>query len=205
MLLNLTPHWTFKRRNPKNKTKQKTTYPYLRHGVQLVQRRSEAPASAPHLCVSVEVIVWWGVQSVIAGQSLRSTRRYAALITVTLIITSFIKPARCRPPIGYRHRRSVFVCSQVNTVTGYWQLHDTNACIVVDCSWRTVTVFADLMGKKKSSSADLSLRSDCQGDGAIVQEEGCMRRAVLWELALYLTLTKQEEPEAVKEGWSSEQ
>lgn len=93
MLLNLTPHWTFKRRNPKNKTKQKTTYPYLRHGVQLVQRRSEAPASAPHLCVSVEVIVWWGVQSVIAGQSLRSTRRYAALITVTLII-----PASSNPP-----------------------------------------------------------------------------------------------------------
>lgn len=66
-------------------------------------------------------------------------------------------------------------------------------------------MFADFIEKKKFSSADLSLQSDCQGDGAIVQDEGCMRRAVLRELVLYLTLTKQEEPEAVTEGWSSEQ
>lgn len=40
-------------------------------------------------------------------------------------------------------------------------------------------MFVDFIEKKYFSSADLSLQSDCQGDGAIVQDEGCMRRAVL--------------------------
>lgn len=46
--------------------------PHLRVGVQLKQRRPEAAAAAPRLCVGVEVIVRRSVQSLKAGEDISS-------------------------------------------------------------------------------------------------------------------------------------
>lgn len=58
---------------------------YLRVGVQLVQRRSEASTAPPHLCVGVEVMVWRCIQCTVAGQNLRTTGRHAVPVPITVV------------------------------------------------------------------------------------------------------------------------
>lgn len=68
--------------------------------MKLVQRGSEAPPSAPHLGVGIEVVVWWRIQSLVASASIRSTGCYTAHITITLMVTRLIVTSRCCLPAG---------------------------------------------------------------------------------------------------------